>query len=163
MIGPRLPLLPYNAASFICASRGEALLKNENPSRPRSGPSENSPAIYRWGSATKSKQSAKRTDENQTEIREKPSISTVRYTDYLINLDLLPALKCWAIFISSAPRTIPIYAFWATLGGEANGQDEPRIYADNADQKGTAMGLPQIRRHSRNLIRNFGSRLKLKL
>src|SRR2546430_12428591 len=86
--------------------------KNENASRPRSGPSENSPAIYRWGSVAKSNQSAKRTAEHQAEIREKPSISAVRYTDYLINLDLIPALKCWAIFISSAPRTIPIYAFF---------------------------------------------------
>src|SRR5207248_7696475 len=87
--------------------------KNENASRPRSGPSENSPAIYRWGSVAKSKQSAKRTAENQAGIREKPSISAVRYTDYLVILDLIPALKCWAIFISSARRTIPIYAFWA--------------------------------------------------
>ncbi|OLD24402.1 MAG: hypothetical protein AUJ04_09270 [Acidobacteria bacterium 13_1_40CM_3_55_6] len=66
--------------------------KNENAFRPRSGPSENSPAIYRWGSVAKSKQSAKRTAENQAGIREKPLISAVRYTDYLINLDLLPAL-----------------------------------------------------------------------
>ena len=40
----------------------------------------------------KSKQSAKRTAENQAGICEKPLISAVRYTDYLINLDLLPAL-----------------------------------------------------------------------
>ena len=62
-------------------------------------------------SVAKSKQSAKRTAENQAGIREKPSISAVRYTDYLINLDLIPALKCWAILISSAPRTVSIYAF----------------------------------------------------
>ena len=71
--------------------------------------------FYRWGSVVKSKQSAKRTAENQAGILEKPSISAVRYTDYLINLDLIPALRCCAIFISSALRTIPITPFWAKL------------------------------------------------
>ena len=89
-----------------------ALPKNDNASRPRSGPSENSPAILSLGSVAKSKQSAKRTAEDWAGIRDKPSISAVRYTDYLIILDLIPALKCWAIFTRSAPRTIPIYAFW---------------------------------------------------
>jgi hypothetical protein len=45
------------------------LSKSEDASRPRSGPSENSSAIYRWGSVGKSKQSAKRTAENQAGIR----------------------------------------------------------------------------------------------
>src|SRR5438105_12818998 len=85
-------------------------LPKKNPSRPRSGPSENSPAIYRWGSVAKSKQSAKRTAGNQAGIREKPVISAVRYTDYLINLDLTQQLKCWAIFIRSADSThLPLF------------------------------------------------------
>src|ERR1041385_1833145 len=76
---------------------------------PRSGLSENSPTIYRWGAAAKSKQSAKRTAENRARIWEQPSTSAVRHTDYLINLDLLTALKCWAVLVSSAPRKISIY------------------------------------------------------
>src|SRR2546421_540306 len=85
---------------------------NENASRPRSGPSENSPAIYRWGSVAKSKQSAKRTAESQAGIRENPSISAVRYTDCLINLDLIPALKVlgYSHIVREADDTYP---FWA--------------------------------------------------
>src|SRR5437660_5829753 len=37
------------------------------------------------------------------EIR-RPSISAVRFTDSFVNLDLIPALKCWAILIQSASR-----------------------------------------------------------
>ena len=87
--------------------------KSENASCPRSGPSEISPAIYRWGSVAKLTQSAKRTAENQAGSCEKPSISAVRYTDYLINLDLLPALKVLGYFhiVRSADDTH--YAFWA--------------------------------------------------
>jgi len=32
--------------------------------------------------------------------------SVVRSTDLFVNFDLVPALKCWASFISSAARTI---------------------------------------------------------
>ena len=51
-------------------------LPKKNPSRPRSGPSENSPAIYRWGSVAKLTQSAKRTAEKTGwELRETFNLS----------------------------------------------------------------------------------------
>ena len=60
--------------------------------------------------------SAKRTAENQAGIHEKPSISAVRYTDCLINLDLIPALKVLGYFhiVRSADVT-PFTLFWAKL------------------------------------------------
>lgn len=56
--------------SIIRTQTFSSLPKNEDAFRPRSGPSENSPAIYRWGSVAKSKQSPKRTTGNQAGIRE---------------------------------------------------------------------------------------------
>src|SRR5437016_13109130 len=80
--------------------------------RSRKASSYPDPAIYRWGSGAKSKQSAKRTAENQSGIREKPSISVVRYTDYLINLDLIPALKVLGYFhIVRSPDDYPFTPF----------------------------------------------------
>jgi len=46
MLGTRAPAPAQCAEARLLRV---ALLKNENASRPRSGPSENSPAIYRWG------------------------------------------------------------------------------------------------------------------
>ena len=40
-------------------------------------------------------------------------MSVVRFTDSFINLDFIPALKCWAILTPSALRTKPSPLLWA--------------------------------------------------
>src|SRR5437588_12948787 len=67
---------------------------------------ENSPAIYRWErSAEVQPKSAKRTTEtfrNRLTLR----FSVARFTGFVGGIQLFPALKCWAIFKSSAARTL---------------------------------------------------------
>jgi hypothetical protein len=72
--------------------------------RPRSGRRESSPAIYRWGCVWCDQMSPR----SGRLSPEGPALSAVRFTDYFVSLDLIPALKCWAILISSASRTKPI-------------------------------------------------------
>src|SRR5437764_13623112 len=81
-----------------------------------SGRCENSPAIYRWGSIWQSIQSAKRTVESQVQVSITSEISETLsfsrpFDGLFVNLDLIPALKCWAILIQSASRTILIPFF----------------------------------------------------